>query len=258
MEIESNSNANINNNNAIAANSTNDLEKNIVEGTTANEEQAFDINREIRRGFIKKVYGILSIQLLLTVLVSSFTINQGFKKFIFEQTWMVFLCLGLNLTTMITLICSKKYARTVPINYILLIIFTLSEAYLVASICAVADYRIVLTAAGLTAVVTLALTIYAINTESDITMLGGVLFASLTILVFLTLVSFFLRLDFIYYICCGLGALVYSVYLVYDTQLIMGKFGNDYQVDDYILAALMIYIDIIQIFVELLRLLSNE
>ena len=46
-------------------------------------------------------------------------------------------------------------------------------------------------------------------------------------------------------------------YLVYDTQLIMGKFGYGYSVDDYIFAAMELYIDIIRLFLLILRIVAK-
>ena len=47
------------------------------------------------------------------------------------------------------------------------------------------------------------------------------------------------------------------MYLVYDVQLISGKFGIQYSVDDYIFAAMELYIDIIRLFLEILRILAK-
>ena len=55
-----------------------------------------------------------------------------------------------------------------------------------------------------------------------------------------------------------LGVLIYSVYLIYDTQLLAG--GKRYQLslDDYVVAALIVYLDIIMIFLYLLQLLGGK
>ncbi len=53
-----------------------------------------------------------------------------------------------------------------------------------------------------------------------------------------------------------LSVILYSYYLVYDTQLIMG--GNFYQleIDDYVIGAIIIYMDIIILFIRILRILA--
>ena len=53
---------------------------------------------------------------------------------------------------------------------------------------------------------------------------------------------------------CVLGALLFSIYIVFDTRMIMKKLA----VDEYIIGALMIYIDIIQLFLYILALFGNN
>lgn len=52
-------------------------------------------------------------------------------------------------------------------------------------------------------------------------------------------------------------AFLFSLYLIYDTQLILGKHKKRYRIDDFIIASLNIYIDIVQIFLSLLELIFN-
>ena len=49
-----------------------------------------------------------------------------------------------------------------------------------------------------------------------------------------------------------------GIYLVYDTQLIMGKLGVGYSIDDYIFASLEIYMDIIRLFLYILKFIGNN
>ena len=42
-----------------------------------------------------------------------------------------------------------------------------------------------------------------------------------------------------------LGILIYSLYIIFDTQFIIGQIGLAYNIDDYCLAALNLYIVII-------------
>ena len=64
-------------------------------------------------------------------------------------------------------------ARKVPRNYILLSIFTFTEAYIVSYISSIYDPEIVLKAALITCVTVVALTIYAFCTKADFTQVGG-------------------------------------------------------------------------------------
>lgn len=83
--------------------------------------------------------------------------------------------------------------------------------------------KIVLIAAVMTLGIVVALTLYAMTTKKDFTMLGGFLFCfSMTLLIFGIFVAFSYS-DTAYVIYCGLAVLLYSFYLIYDTQLIVGK-----------------------------------
>ncbi|CAK0798661.1 unnamed protein product [Prorocentrum cordatum] len=51
----------------------------------------------------------------------------------------------------------------------------------------------------------------------------------------------------------------FSAYIVFDTQMIVGGTHKyQFSVDDYAMAAIMLYIDIIQLFVHLLRIFGNR
>ncbi|CAJ1445306.1 unnamed protein product [Effrenium voratum] len=58
----------------------------------------------------------------------------------------------------------------------------------------------------------------------------------------------------------GLGALIFSFYIILDTQLIVGGKHNKHRfsIDDYCMAAINIYVDIIQLFLFLLELFGNR
>lgn len=58
---------------------------------------------------------------------------------------------------------------------------------------------------------------------------------------------------------CALGLVFYSIFLIIDTmQICGGKSVGGYalDMDEYIMGALMLYIDIIMIFIYILRLLG--
>ena len=58
----------------------------------------------------------------------------------------------------------------------------------------------------------------------------------------------------------ALGVMLFSFYLVYDVQLILGgkHLRYRFQTDEYVFASLNIYLDIVNIFVRILHLLSKE
>ena len=221
-----------------------------------------DYSKMARMGFIRKVYGILAAQLVLTFGLVCLVFIPSFSSFLIHipNAFVLFyVAMGISFATIILLACCKSISRSVPINYILLFIFTSCEAYMLMHCCAIYEKSIVISAAALTAAVTVSLTIYAFTTKTDFTWCGGLLFAGVCILIVTGLLGCCFGFNNITYILyCSGGVFVYSIYLIYDTQLISGKFGNDFEIDDYVLAAVNVYLDIINLFLYILRFLGNK
>jgi len=215
------------------------------------------INQQMRIGFIRKVYGVLSAQLLITVIMCSLTFNDDIRQSLLKNMSLFWFCLGLSIVTLIPLVCCKSVARKVPINYVLLFIWTFCQSYMVAVCCSVYEKKIVFSAAAMTCGATIALTLYACTTKDDFSVCGGLLFVTVFLLFIFMILSFFFN-SFFYNFICFLSVIAYSIYLVMDTQLVMGNLGVAYEIDDYIIAAMNIYIDIIQIFLRILELLGRK
>lgn len=84
----------------------------------------------------------------------------------------------------------------------------------------------VLLAVGLTAAIVIGLTIFAFQTRFDFTVCGGALLIILIIFTLGSVIgSLFFRSDFLSFIVACFGAGIFSIYIVYDTQMMMGKFN---------------------------------
>ncbi len=70
------------------------------------------------------------------------------------------------------------------------------------------------------------------------------------------IVCIFWRNPIAHLVYACLAALLYGIYLIFDTQLVLGKFQNAYSLDDAYFATIQLYIDIIQIFLQVLQILS--
>ena len=81
---------------------------------------------------------------------------------------------------------------------------------------------LVMAAAALTLAVTISLTIYALTTKSDFTMMGGALWILAFVLLICSIISIFNPSMILQLVICGLVVIVYGFYLIYDVQLIAG------------------------------------
>jgi FtsH-binding integral membrane protein len=215
---------------------------------------------DLRLGFIRKVYGILSAQLLLTTLfVAVGTLSTAFQEFVQENPWVILLAFLGNLITLIALVCCSSVANTVPTNYIFLGIFTFCEAFVVACVCGFYDPVSVLIAALMTLAVTIALTVYAMTTKSDFTVLTGIMIVFLVgATLFALFMPFFFHSRMLQVIISVVFIIIYGIYLVIDTQLVIGSGKYRFDEEDYIIAALNIYIDIVGLFLYLLELFGDK
>ena len=118
---------------------------------------------------------------------------------------------------MYALACYKKIARNVPLNYILLLVFTLTECYMVSFITGLTDPATVLMAGGLTAAITISLTVYAFTTKTDFTTCGAFLFVCVTALIVGGIIGIFVRSRWLNLILSILGVIVFGLYLIFDT-----------------------------------------
>ena len=110
----------------------------------------------------------------------------------------------------------------------------------------------------MTATITVVLTIFAIRTKTDFTthdVFCPILFASLLCLFICYLFMAFS--SWWHPVVAAILVIVYGLYIVHDTQLITGDKKYSLSYDDYIVGALIVYIDIVMLFLELLRLLGK-
>lgn len=218
------------------------------------------IDGEVRNGFIRKVYGILSAQLIITTAVAA-PISRMEPSWIQANAGYCQAAMLLSLVLVLSVsICCQKVTRMVPFNYIFLLVVTVCYGVMVGFICALYTTQSVLMATGLTAGIFIGLTIYACTTKSDFTGMGGYLMAALIGLTLSSFVCMFLPYSpLAQKAMAGFGATLFSMYIVFDTQLICGgKHKQSFGVDDYVFAALNIYLDIINLFLYLLQLFGNR
>jgi len=132
------------------------------------------------------------------------------------------------------------------------------EGVMLGTVSTFYEVDAVLIAVGITAGVTFALTIFAFQTKIDFTACGGALCALLVIFMIAGIVLMFLPKTKWMMVGFGsAGALIFSLYIIYDTQLMMGgKHKYSLSPEEYIFAALNIYLDVINLFMYILMIVG--
>ncbi|XP_037077573.1 protein lifeguard 1-like [Pollicipes pollicipes] len=219
---------------------------------------AFDFSEQsVRKGFIRKVYSILMMQLVVTAGLIGIFFAESVREYAVKNTWIFWLAFAGTLVCILTLACCTDMRRKTPHNFIFLGVFTVCEGVLLGCACASFKASEVLIAVGICAVVCLALTMFAFQTKYDFTTCNGVLFVCLIVLMIFGLFAMIFPGKVISLIYASLGALLFSVYLVVDTQMMMGgKHQYTISPEEYIFAALNLYLDIINLFLYILQIVA--
>ncbi|CAH2267834.1 jg5770 [Pararge aegeria aegeria] len=182
--------------------------KDNIEDDFAYRNNVINADREIRLGFIRKVYGLLTIQLLATVSIAA-----------------VFL----------------------------LVKPTAVQAYTIGVVVSYFDTAVVLQALALTFTVVFALTLFTLNTKRDFSFIGYGLGAGLCVLIVGGILQIFLQSSAFEIALSFTGAIFFSLFLIFDTHQMMTVLSPE----EYILATINLYMDILNLFLYILRILNE-
>merc|ERR1719410_3014776 len=192
-------------------------------------------------------------------IIGVFTVEKV-KVFSADHPEMWWIALVIMLVSIITLACCEGVRRKTPHNFIFLGLFTLAEGLMLGTITARYDIDEVMMAVGACAAITLGLTIFAFQTKIDFTAMGGVLLAVLIcFIIFGFIAAFFPASRTLNLVYASIGCIIFSLYIVYDTQLMVGG-SHKYSLspEEYVFASLNLYLDIINLFMYILAIFGNR
>ncbi|KTG36343.1 hypothetical protein cypCar_00021801 [Cyprinus carpio] len=180
----------------------------------------------IRMDFLRKVYTILSLQIIITTAVSAlFMLCNPIKNFVHESPLLVLIS---AIGSLILLLALAVYLSFY-------------------------EYTIVLQAFVLTSAVFLGLTAYTFQSKRDFSKLGASLFAGLWILIIASFMRLFFYNDTMELVFAGAGALLFCGFIIFDTHLLMHKLSPE----EHVLASINLYLDIVNLFIYILRILDS-
>jgi FtsH-binding integral membrane protein len=219
--------------------------------------------KAIRQAFISKVYSMLTLQLIFTsILIGMFVLNEDTKRyFAHSQGWM-FLGFAIFMVSYLVLVCVESARRSSPINLILLFVLTFGYGLVAAVTSCRYDTKVVFFAFVATGVSCFLIAAFAKSTKFDMTNCGTTLCLIGLAHMLIGMIMVLILVPMGYARTASLllsisGALLASLYLIFDLQLIMGGRKCELSPEEYILACVMLYTDIIQIFIYLLEIFSR-
>ena len=222
-----------------------------------------DTPLNVRQNFITKVYIILWFQLLVTsTFIACCNQIKPLQKFMLSPGGqsIMWLCFVLSLVLTCSLLCLKTSIKTCPGSGLFLTLFTGSMTYIVGYAGIVYKLTTLLLAGMSTLGIFSGLTLYAVQTKYDYTDKGGYLISLLMGFIIFGFMISFVNLPVLSIVYSSVGSLIFSFYIVYDTQMIVGGEHRriKFHTDDYVIAAISLYLDIINLFLYLLELLDGR
>jgi hypothetical protein len=212
--------------------------------------------KSVRLAFTRKVFGILMLQLLITAgIVAIFVFHRGINDWTSENIGFVFGAGAVALVLTILTYCADSVRRRSPQNLILLVLITIVYGILAGSICAYFSTEAVLYGAGITIIVCLTLALFSLQSRFNFTMLSGFLVSFVVLAITCGILialqqSEVIDIEILHLTFACLGALLLALILLFDMRRIIGG-SHTYSIspEEYILAAIAIYTDILIIFI---------
>jgi modulator of FtsH protease len=198
-----------------------------------------------RATLVRRTYGLVFLSVIVTILGSAFAFTQpAVMDAVLQHPFITFICM------LAPLMMAQRSAREFPKNLILTGLFTFIEGIWLAPFLLLSE-RSAPGVVGQAAVLTFAafgvLSLYAVVSRRDFSAWGSFLMVGLVVLIVAMIINGFVG--------SAAGGLWLAVMLVFDTWRLLrsGAYGPD----DYVLTAVSIYLDLLNMFVFILSLLGG-
>ncbi|MFP6269709.1 Bax inhibitor-1/YccA family protein [Helicobacter pylori] len=198
-------------------------------------------------GFVKTTYKFFAGSLLLATIGALLGL-MNFQAVV-QYKWVFFIA---EIAALFGLMFSKSKPG---LNLFMLFAFTsLSGVTLVpllGMVIAKAGLGAVWQALGMTTIVFGLMSVYALKTKNDLANMGKMLFIALIVVVVCSLINLFLGSPMFQVVIAGASAILFSLYIAYDTQNIV-KGMYDSPID----AAVSLYLDFLNVFISILQIIG--
>uniref|UniRef100_A0A3Q0RZS8 Si:ch211-284o19.8 n=1 Tax=Amphilophus citrinellus TaxID=61819 RepID=A0A3Q0RZS8_AMPCI len=195
---------------------------------------SFD-DQTVRKGFVRKVFSIVAIQLLFTcTVVCVFTFSSVVKEEVQSHLWAYLSSFIIFLVVVIALNCCKSFSRQHPWNIVFVI--TVSFSFMMGTIASYHNTAAVIITMGATLVISITIMVFSVQVRPP----GTILIKADQCRIFKANTDIKIQYN------------NFSHYLAIDCQLMMGMMSYRADPEDYVNAALRIYLDVALIFLFLL------
>jgi protein lifeguard len=208
-----------------------------------------------RTAFLLKVYSIVLAQLVFSFFCFAVVSFVPSLRYAAQHSLVLSLiCCFTSLGLLVPIYC---FRRIFPLNLVMLALFTLTFSLANATMLTYFNCSDVIVAIGVTALAVVILSGSVVITKTDFGRSGWIglgLSVGLFALFSGSILSFFVLIFFPQYfsiwrlVLSVFGAMLFSMYIVYDTSNIMNRF----ETTEYVAAAITLYLDVMNLFIYVL------
>lgn len=212
----------------------------------------------LAKAFLNKVYLWMAACMLLTAGVAAYTAQD-----VQSLTWTAqntgLLCIGTIGTVVVMSFGANRLSATALAA--LLLVFAVLQGFLFGPLLVHYGMNSVGKAFGCTAVMFGAMSIYGATTRRNLSTMGRTLFMLLIGLIGCTIINIFWSNGMFDFLICCAGVVIFALFTAYDTRRLLEIGLSDDETlrsKGAIMGALSLYLDFINLFVYLLRLLGRD
>ncbi len=214
--------------------------------------------------YLNNVYGWMSSSLLITSLVSWYTSKNKFilEIILFNKIFILLSIITQIIISIILLNTINKINTNVAIT--LLITYSILTGLNISSIFLIYSYSSITTTFFITSLTFGIMSLWGYITNKDLTKIGNIILMLLIGLTLSTLVNFIFKNPYLSWITSYISIIIFSILIAWDTQKLK-EIGNGIliknkeQIKKYsILGALMLYLDIINLYLILLKIIGEN
>jgi FtsH-binding integral membrane protein len=205
-----------------------------------------------KNSFFMKLYAIITFQLLFATFLCFVGIfSENFYTFQKNNLIMLFLIILVMFAIPFLGNFSLDTVKSFPLNYFLLTVFTLALSYVISFVCGSTNPKFVLMLIFMSFSLVFAMMIYVWFNGNLLSTLSGMIF-SFAVAVALNIVFIFISdYTLLHITISSLWVILFGIYIVYDSQLILGNKDMKFSENDYVAGSFCIYTDYILIFTSI-------
>lgn len=206
---------------------------------------------EERATLVRRTYSLVFFSILVSMVGATYALSN--VALMAQVAAHPFLTMA---AVFVPLLLVNKVRNQFPLNIAMVLLFTFAMGVMISPALFYFQQRspgVIPQAAGLTVGAFAILTLYAFVSRRDFSAWGSFFFVGLFVLIATSVLNIFFHNPTADLWLAGGTVLVFSGLLVFDTWRLRNVFGPD----DYIIAAVQIYLDLLNIFLALVRILGG-